>query len=427
MGRASPLQPVQHGADIWRSDLYGCGVHCTARRKGMIHMRCAAVMIATALATGLAGCGHTDRLASVPVAQLERATVLGIPNARFYVDQPRQILAEARQAFDREVAYNRSIERSMPSAKYLALSGGGDDGAFGAGLLVGWTERGDRPSFKLVTGISTGALIAPFAFLGPEYDGALTAVYTGIDQKDILEKRPLLAALTDDAMSDTTPLYRLISRYLDDKMIAQIAREYDRGRLLLIATTNLDAGRPVIWNIGAIARSGHPKSQELIRRILLASASIPGAFPPVMFDVEVNGSPHQELHVDGGAVAQSFLYPASVSLRSSASFERARSAYIIRNAKLSAAPSETERRTLSIAGRAITTLITSNGVGDLYRMYTTTKRDGVAFNLAYIGNDFTEPHPGLFNRDYMNKLFGYGRSKARAGYPWQSVPPGLAS
>ena len=386
------------------------------------------LIAATLVTAGLAGCGHTDRLASVPASDVKKASVLGIPNARYYIDQPREIVDEAKRALQREIAYNRSLGRSLPPAKYLALSGGGDDGAFGAGLLVGWSERGDRPSFKLVTGISTGALIAPFAFLGSDYDDALTAVYTGIDQKDVLEKRPIIAALTDDALSDTTPLFRLISRYMDDAMIERIAREYDRGRLLLIATTNLDAARPVIWNIGAIARSGHPKSMELIRRILLASAAIPGAFPPVLFDVDVDGVPHQELHVDGGAVAQSFLYPPSVSIKAAASsVDRSRSAYIVRNAKLSASPEQTERRTLSIAGRAIATLIASNGVGDLYRMYTTTRRDGVAFNLAFIESDFDEPYPGLFDRTYMNKLFVYGRDKALSGYRWHSTPPGLAS
>jgi hypothetical protein len=391
-------------------------------------MKSFALAIATIVALGTASCGHTDRLASVPVAQAQEASILGLPNARFYIDQPGPMIVEAKSALQRETAFNRNRGRALPPADYLALSGGGDDGAFGAGLLVGWTQHGNRPSFKLVTGISTGALIAPFAFLGPDYDDALTAVYTGIDQKDVLVKRSFLAALTDDGMADTTPLYELISRYLDNQMIDRIAQEYDRGRLLLIATTNLDAGRPVIWNIGAIAKSGHPKSRELIRRILLASASIPGAFPPVMFDVDVAGSPYQELHVDGGAVAQTFLYPPTISLRSvMPEFRRARSAYIIRNAKLTSAPSQTERRTLSIAGRAITTLIASNGVGDLYRMYTTTKRDGVAYNLAFIGADFAEPYPGLFDRAYMNKLFDYGRAKARSGYPWRSAPPSLAN
>src|SRR3954463_5655667 len=146
-------------------------------------MKYSALSVIATLALGTAGCGHTDRLASVPVAQVQEASILGLANARFYVDEPRPMIAEAKLALQREIAFNRSIGRALPRADYLALSGGGDDGAFGAGLMVGWTEHGNRPSFKLVTGISTGALIAPFAFLGPDYDSALTSVYTEVDQK----------------------------------------------------------------------------------------------------------------------------------------------------------------------------------------------------------------------------------------------------
>ena len=238
----------------------------------------------------------------------------------------------------------------MPAANYLAISGGGDNGAFGAGLLVGWSERGSRPVFKAVTGISTGALSAPFAFLGRDYDLALTNVFTNTDAGDVFDKRPMLAAIADDGMTDTAPLYRLISSYLDDEMVGKIAREYDKGRLLMIATTNLDAGRPVIWNIGAIAKSGHPSAKVAIRRILLASASIPGVFPPVMFDIELEGRKFQEMHGDGGATAQTFLYPPTISIRTLASAiaPRARTAYIIRNGKILEEWKETERKTLSI-------------------------------------------------------------------------------
>jgi len=197
-----------------------------------------------AVAVSLPGCLHGERRPAVPAAQAMHASVLGLPNARFFVDEPAPMVAEALQATEREIAYSRSRGGALPPSSFLAVSGGGDDGAFGAGLLVGWTERGDRPQFKLVTGISTGALIAPFAFLGPDYDGALTDVYTRVDQSSILAKRSVLAALTEDGLADTAPLYRLITHYLDDEMIARIAVEYDRGRLLLIATTNLDAPGP---------------------------------------------------------------------------------------------------------------------------------------------------------------------------------------
>jgi predicted acylesterase/phospholipase RssA len=174
---------------------------------------------------------------------------------------------------------------------------------------VGWSGTGTRPSFKLVTGISTGALIAPFAFLGPAYDQQLRDVYTGIGPDDVYERRLLLSAIFSDALTSTDPLFHLIARYANADMLAAIAREYDRGRLLLIGTTNLDVQRPVIWNIGAIAKTGQPAALDLFRKILLASASVPGVFPPVLIDVEAAGAHYQEMHVDGGAAAQTFLIP----------------------------------------------------------------------------------------------------------------------
>ncbi|MGF7159559.1 hypothetical protein FHS85_001178 [Rhodoligotrophos appendicifer] len=374
---------------------------------------------------GLSGCMHPGRVPAVTVADAAEPTVLGLPNARFYIDTDVALMQEeGAKSVQREFAALRLRPGApLPPARFLALSGGGDDGAFGAGLLVGWTATGRRPSFKIVTGISTGALIAPFAFLGSDYDGVLRAVYTETSQKDIFTPRMVFAALTNDAMSDTTPLYRMISRYVDANLMARIAKEYRKGRLLLIATTNLDAGRPVIWNIGAIANSGHPQAIETIKRILLASASIPGAFPPVMFDVDVNGVPRQEMHVDGGAVAQVFLYPPTISVKGGP--KRKREAYIIRNGRFSVPWTTVDRQTLSIAGRAVNTMITSNGIGDLYRIYATTQRDGVDFNLAVIGPDFTVPYKTPFEQSYMRALFNYGYEAAIAGYKWRKTPPGL--
>src|SRR6185369_13512698 len=176
--------------------------------------------------------------------------------------------------------------------------------------------------FDMVTGVSTGALIAPFAFLGRSYDPQLRQVYTTISLDDILIDRGLLDGIFNDALSDTTPLWNLISRFVDESLMAAIAREYNKGRLLLIGTTDLDAEQPVIWNIGAIAASGHPGALDLIRKILRASSAVPGIFQPVMIDVEVNGMHYQELHVDGGAIAQMFLYPPNVSLNEFAARER---------------------------------------------------------------------------------------------------------
>jgi hypothetical protein len=230
----------------------------------------------------------------------------------------------------------------------------------------------------------------------------------------------------DDAMADNAPLYKMISTFVDDRMVARIAEEYKKGRLLLILTTNLDAGRPVVWNIGAIADSGRPEAKELIKRILLASAAIPAAFPPVLFDAEVNGQRFQELHVDGGAIAQTFLYPGALTAGAN-KVGRRRIAYIIRDGRLFAPWQDVERKTVTIAGRAVATLIASNGIGDLYRIYATVRRDGVDFNLAYIDEDFTLPYKGPFDRDYMTALFDYGFQLGKRGYRWKKVPPGYST
>src|SRR6202012_5086337 len=189
---------------------------------------------------------------------------------------------------------------------------------------------------ELVTGDSTGALTAPFAYLGSSYDRQLRTVYTELTPAHVLLKRYLTAALFDDAMADNSPLFKTISGYLNDDMQAALAKGYEDGRLLLIGTTDLDAQQPVIWNIGAIAKSGHPRALEIIQRILLASAAIPGAFPPTFFDVTVNGVAYQEMHVDGGAFAQAFLYPAGVTRQrrvrmAQGQFVVPATAYVIRN------------------------------------------------------------------------------------------------
>jgi len=388
-------------------------------------------LLVMTVAAGLGqGCALPTRLDAVPNEMTASATIPGIPNARFWVgDNPADLIAAAGDGARRQQAYLRSIGHTgpMPRASFLAVSGGGEDGAFGAGLLVGWTEAGTRPNFTLVTGISTGALTAPFAFLGPDYDDELRAVYTGITSVDIFEPRGLSAALFDDAMSDTTPLRRTIARFADEEMLRRIAEEYERGRFLLIGTTNLDARRPVIWNIGEIARSGAPGALDLFHSILIASAAVPGVFPPVMIDVEVDGVPYQEMHVDGGAAAQVFVYPATLEVRAVArrmGMDRDRNLYIIRNARLDPDWASTQRSTLDIAGRAVSSLIQSQGIGDLYRIYLLARRDGLQYNLAFIGDDFDMQIQEPFDQAYMRALFDYGYELGRNGYAWHGVPPG---
>src|SRR3954447_8410732 len=387
--------------------------------------------ISGTLTAGLPACALPTRLAAVPRGRASAATVLGLPNERFF---PLEAAGQAGLQREFVAAVQRQLvvrgltpSAPMPELDLLGISGGGENGAFGAGLLNGWTERGDRPTFFLVTGISTGALSASFAFLGSAWDTKLKSVYTDITLADVLVRRGFTAAIWDDAMADNSPLFRTISRYLDEGMLAEIARAYEGGRLLLIGTSNLDAQMPVIWNIGAIARSGHPRALDTVRRILLASSAIPGAFSPVLFDVTLDGQPFQELHVDGGAFAQVFLYPNSVS-----QFRRERMArrqpvaparaWVIRNGRLDPEWASVDRRTIGIVGRAITAMIAASGFNDVMRIYNAAERDEVDFNLAYIGRDFTVEYDKPFEQSYMRPLFEYGRQRALRGDAWVRRP-----
>ncbi len=383
-----------------------------------------------ALTIGLSACSVPTRQPAVPQTLSAKAEVVGLPGVRYVVQaEMPEITQEAMDNIHKERAYlaTQGVD-TLPAANFLALSGGGDDGAFGAGLLCGWTASGTRPEFKLVTGISTGALLAPFAFLGPKYDTALRAVYTETTPKDILEARAFHAAVFDDAMADNAPLGRLVAKYVTADMLKEIAEEYAKGRLLLMATTNLDARQAVIWNMTKIAASGHPEALKIFHKIMLASAAIPGAFPPAMIDVEVNGQRYQEMHVDGGAMAQVFVYPPSLKLAERAKGQgivRERHLYVVRNARLDSDWAEVQRQTFSIAGRAISSLIQTQGVGDLYKIYTTAQRDGIDYNLAYIPKSFNAPHKEDFDSAYMRKLFQTGYDLAVKGYRWDKTPPGF--
>jgi predicted patatin/cPLA2 family phospholipase len=377
----------------------------------------------------LPGCATAKRQQAVPDELQAEAVVPGFSTTIRYFPTDATHVEEFEKDWlesqDAEIGYHHNIgEEELPPARYLAISGGGDNGAFGAGLLNGWTKTGTRPQFKLVTGVSTGALIAPFAFLGEAYDGQLRDLYTRVTASDIARKRSVLSVLYGDAVADTTPLRHLVERYVTQKLLDAIAVEHFRGRVLLVATTNLDVRRPVVWNITKIAASGVPGSLELVRKILIASAAIPGTFPPVMIDVEANGHRYQEMHVDGGTTGQVFVYPAAIHLPRLATRER--TLYIIRNARLDPEWAQVDRRTLPIAFRAITCLIQHQGIGDLYTIYSIAERDHVGYNLAFIPPTFDFRHTEDFDPNYMTALFDVGERMAVKGQDWwYKHPPTL--
>jgi hypothetical protein len=234
------------------------------------------------LALGLGACATvTPRAGIADGTKANLAQFAGQPGIRFWGDEvPTDIKAEIRRKLPNmpRLAQGASLRKGRPKVEILALSGGGGDGAFGAGLLKGWSTRGDRPEFEVVTGVSAGAIIAPFAFLGSEYDDELEEIWTHYQTSQIVTAQILPGLLGGSALTDSQPMADLIAQYVDKKLLRRVAQEYMRGRMLLVGTTNLDAQRPVVWNMGEIARSGHPDALELFRKVILASAAIPGAF-----------------------------------------------------------------------------------------------------------------------------------------------------
>jgi predicted patatin/cPLA2 family phospholipase len=407
--------------------MIGCLViHYYASNKSVVSLMPKIIFLSLFIAATCTGCAGLAERNPVPLEIPGEARISGIPAARYWADD-----VPPNAGMWKELSTEELRER-FPDAvgkqhNYLAISGGGPRGAFAAGFLNGWTKAGTRPDFVYVTGVSTGALIAPFAFLGPDYDHILEEVYTGISTEDILKKRSLINIFRLDAAADSTPLRQLIEKYIDEQTMQAIADKYRRGSSLIILTTNLDAGRSVGWDIGEIATSGDPKALQLIRNVLLASAAIPAAFPPVMMEVEANGQSYDEMHVDGGVTSQLHLYPLALNLTEAIKRYEVvgtPTVYVIRNGYVEARYQSIERRTLAIAVGSMSTLMGNISYGDMYRIYLETQRDGIEFKLAYVPDSFSEPLTEPFDTEYMKKLYKLGYESAVNGYEWKSAPPG---
>ena len=296
---------------------------------------------------------------------------------------------------------------------WLALSTGGGDGAFGAGLLNGWSESGKRPEFSVVTGVSTGSLMAPYAFVGSSQDPGLKRAYTEYNAGDIFED-----VKTPESLVDTWPLKRLIAKEVTPELLAQVAEAYKRGRRLLVATTNLDAQRGVVWNMGAIAAKGDEAALKLFRDVLAASTAIPGLFPPVMIDVEVNGKKTQEMHADGGLAGQVFVAPESILNTSSTTRLPATELYLIANNRLTPEFQMTERSLIFVLGHSISVGVQSMLRINIDRAYGAAKRSGVPFYLSYPALAADQQGKGAFDTEFMKGLFEQGVARGKSGQPF---------
>jgi predicted acylesterase/phospholipase RssA len=382
----------------------------------------------------VSGCTTVLTRAPAPEAGLDEARPYGIEGdfIRAWGDAldtaSAEALIEGRIATLSDILADRRGTATSIESPMLALSGGGPDGAFGAGLLAGWAARGDRPDFTVVSGVSTGAIIALFAFLGPAYDPVLRDIYTNYTTRDLLTPAFLTGLLQGTAVTDTTGFRRLIEQYVDEAVVDRLAEEHRQGRLLLIGTTNLDATRPVVWNIGEIAASGHPDARQLIRDVIEASAAIPAAFPPVMIPVEINGQRFDEMHVDGGTTRQVLLFSPDLRQRrvdEALGIDFERQLYVIVNNKLQRPYAPVPPRLRPITATAVSSLIAGAGLGDTVQLYITAAREGIPIRIISIppGFDGTAQEP--FDREYMRALYDFGFAMGREGVPWRRAPPGF--
>ena len=372
--------------------------------------RTSTVLLAASLA--LTGCATINREPFNERQQAE-AVIPGMPQARFWGDEPgtARLMAPAYSG--------ANGERSM-----LALSGGSDNGAYGAGLLNGWSKSGTRPEFAVVTGVSTGALIAPFAFLGPDQDATLETLFTTISAKNIYKNRFPLAIPFSPSIASTKPLARMIGEVMTDALIDRIGAEHGRGRRLFVGTANLDAQRMVIWNMGAIAASKAPGRYGLFRQVLLASSAIPAFFAPVIIKAEANGREISEMHVDGGTTAQILTLPdqAIVAGKLPSGLSQLH-IYMIVNNKLNGEFHLVRPRTVPIASQAITLNMRRSMASTVNLSYLYAKEHGVDFNLTFIDKDYPRSEKNLFDTETMRTLFAYGRKLGETGTFWAKRPP----
>jgi predicted patatin/cPLA2 family phospholipase len=349
----------------------------------------------------------------------------GCASARHY--PPPTLLSGTRLVTIEEGGPCGSLRQAPPLAprNCLVLSGGGMNGAYTAGVLRGWTDSGQRPPFDVVTGISTGALIATFAFLGSEYDAELARLYTSMRREDIF--RPRLVCL--DSVASSEPLEQRIAASATPEILRQTAAAHRQGRRLYAGTTNLDTKRLVVWDLGAIAARDSAESRDLFRKVLLASCSIPGLLPPVPIDIEIDGKPYTELHVDGGVAASVFLHPAMVGIQEIADVPPSATGsniwvIVAGKGEPDAVPAKTGL--LQITGESLNGVLQTRLEGDLLRVFLLAKYAGAEFHLAAVRQGRpAEANSMSFGPEVMRSLFNEGRRGGRDGTAWRSVPPGI--
>lgn len=385
---------------------------------GMLYKgRIPALLLAAML---LSACAATIARTNYTFDEAIHAQVPGFQNIRFYADAPLDEFAKA------------GFSDSLPEAigdkgrlQMLALSGGGSAGAYGAGVLVGWSETGRRPDFHIVTGVSAGALIAPFAYLGTSEDENLKEVFTSGIAEKLLKPYSPLRGLLGESLLDGSPLRELVASYVDQAFLERIAAVHRSGRKLWVVTSNLDNQRSIVWDMGAIAASGRPEALALFRKVLVASSSIPAVFPAVRIPVQANGETFQELHTDGGVTRQVFVVPDAFLTAEGfvpASTQSARDIHVIINNEYDPQFSVIRSNSVPVVSRAYSTLLKATTQTTINATYAFAARNNIGFRMSYIDRYIPYKQTDPFNTQYMQELFEYGHKKGMQGI-WDERPP----
>ncbi len=380
------------------------------------------------------GCGTLVRN-PVPPELTTTAVVPGMPDVRAWAGHSSPALQD-----DMVLSFKQESRADFPVGAdgrvqytHLLLSGGGANGAFGSGLLNGWTKTGTRPVFKVVTGVSTGALMAPYAFLGPKYDDALRDLYTTTRSQNIFVSGSLFGMISQlffgEALADTGPLASMIAQHVDEQFVREVAAAHSQGRRLYIGTVDLDAQRFIVWNMGLIAQANYPDKVRLFRKVMLASASIPVVFPPVFFDVKADGRLFDEMHVDGGVVAMVFfsagLFSPSVARQTAGAAPGYDRIFVIHNGQLAPpTPTPTPRTVRGISRRVLEAAGRSAVIGDLFRIYTIAQREGAEYRWVTIPDDVSLKGDEFFDPVLMTSLYELGFKRGLAGGDWNTRLPG---
>jgi predicted acylesterase/phospholipase RssA len=362
----------------------------------------------------LAGCATPRR--DAPPTLFSSATPVGFPADVRFLSTDRASV---------ETKSTASLQRLRSSSKdgtvrALVLSGGGAGGAFGAGALVGLSRRQERPQYDVVTGVSAGALIAPFAFLGPEWDAQLTEAFTS-GRAEQMSLRGLLG-LPFGASRRSAALTALVDHYVTSELIQAVAREAAKGRILWVATTDLDKEETVIWDLGAIAEHGGEPGRKLFRDVLVASASIPGVFLPVLIHVQEAGVSYDEMHVDGNASTSLFVAPAAAyfALLDQRSLDGAR-VYVLINGQIMGAPETTRYQLGPVVSRTFSAALKHMSRAQVVAVNQFAEKYRMSVQSTYVPYDYPKYGSADFRASTMQALFDYGARCAQSGRLWTTL------